>query len=54
MVIRKQGSTWILYTKDGKKKLGTFRTYKAALKRELFSFHLLAAGRTFFHSLTPV
>jgi len=34
MVIKKQKSKWILYTRDGKKKLGEFKTKKAALKRE--------------------
>ena len=31
---KKRGYKWILYTKDGKKKLGEFRTKKNALKRE--------------------
>ncbi|MAG52361.1 MAG: hypothetical protein CMH62_00190 [Nanoarchaeota archaeon] len=34
MVIKKQGYKYILYSKDKKKKLGTFRSKKAALKRE--------------------
>tara|TARA_Y100000034_G_C6874323_1_gene399605 strand:- start:204 stop:338 length:135 start_codon:yes stop_codon:yes gene_type:complete len=34
MVIKKQGYKYILYSKDKKKKLGEFRTKKAALKRE--------------------
>jgi len=34
MVIKKSGYKWILYSKDKKKKLGEFRTKKAALKRE--------------------
>jgi len=34
MVIKKEGYKWVLYTKDGKKVLGEFRTKKAALKRE--------------------
>ena len=34
MVIKKERYKWILYTKDGKKVLGTFRTKKDALKRE--------------------
>ena len=34
MVIKKQKSKWILYTKDGKRKLGEFKTKKEALKRE--------------------
>ncbi len=34
MVIKKKGYRWVLYTKDRKKVLGTFRTRKAALKRE--------------------
>lgn len=34
MVILKRKSRWVLLTKDRKKKLGEFRTYKAALKRE--------------------
>ncbi len=33
-MIKKKGYKWILYTKDGKKALGTFRTKKDALKRE--------------------
>ena len=34
MVIKKVKSQWILYTKDGKKILGKFKTKKDALKRE--------------------
>ncbi len=34
MVIKKQGYKWILYTKDGKRRLGEFKTKKDALKRE--------------------
>lgn len=34
MVIKKSGYKWILYTKERRKKLGEFRTKKAALKRE--------------------
>lgn len=34
MVIRKRGYQWILYTKDGKRVLGRFRTKKDAVKRE--------------------
>ena len=34
MVILKRKSKWVLLTKDRKKKLGEFRTHKAALKRE--------------------
>ena len=34
MVIKKKGYKWILYTKDGKKKLGEFKTKTDALKRE--------------------
>ena len=34
MVIKKEGYKWILYTKEGKKKLGTFKTKKDAIKRE--------------------
>ena len=33
-MIVKRGNQWILYTKDGSKRLGTFRTKEAALKRE--------------------
>tara|TARA_Y100000034_G_C6701699_1_gene309480 strand:- start:110 stop:244 length:135 start_codon:yes stop_codon:yes gene_type:complete len=33
-MIKKRGYKWILYTKDGKKRLGEFRTKKDALKRE--------------------
>tara|TARA_Y100000310_G_scaffold343572_1_gene451861 strand:- start:629 stop:763 length:135 start_codon:yes stop_codon:yes gene_type:complete len=34
MVIKKEGYKYILYSKDKKKKLGEFRSKKAALKRE--------------------
>lgn len=34
MVIVKRGYQYILYTKDGKRVLGKFRSKKAALKRE--------------------
>ena len=34
MVIKKQGYKWILFTRDGKRKLGEFRTKKEAIKRE--------------------
>lgn len=34
MVIKKEGYQWVLYTKDKKKVLGTFKTRKDALKRE--------------------
>ena len=34
MVIGKRKNKWILFSKDRKKKLGEFRTRKAALKRE--------------------
>lgn len=34
MVIRKRGYKWVLYNRKGTKKLGEFRTKKAALKRE--------------------
>ncbi|MBI4152417.1 hypothetical protein HY495_01790 [Candidatus Woesearchaeota archaeon] len=34
MVIKKEGYKWVLYTKDGKKVLGTFRTKTEAVKRE--------------------
>jgi len=33
-MIRKQGDKWVLYSKDGSKKLGVFKTKDAALKRE--------------------
>lgn len=33
MITKKDGK-WILYTKDGKKKLGEFKTKKEAEKRE--------------------
>ena len=33
-VIRKEGGKWVLYTKDGKKKLGTHDSKEAALKQE--------------------
>jgi len=34
MVIEKEGSKWVLYSKDRSKTLGTFRTKKDAMKRE--------------------
>lgn len=34
MVIKKKGYLWILYTKDGSRVLGKFRTKKEALHRE--------------------
>jgi len=34
MVIKKVNWQWILYTKDGKKILGKFKTKTGALKRE--------------------
>tara|TARA_Y100000310_G_C20659314_1_gene803797 strand:+ start:608 stop:745 length:138 start_codon:yes stop_codon:yes gene_type:complete len=34
MVIVKEGYKWILYSKDKKKILGTFKTKKEAIKRE--------------------
>ena len=33
-MLKKEGSKWVLYTKDGSKKLGTFNTKAEALKRE--------------------
>ena len=33
-MIKKVGNKWILYSKDGKKKLGEFKTKADALKRE--------------------
>ena len=33
-MIRKRGEKYILFSKDGKKKLGTFKTKAAAKKRE--------------------
>lgn len=33
-VIRHEGSKWVLYTKDGKRKLGEFDTKKEAIERE--------------------
>ena len=33
-MIKKEGSKWVLYTKDGSKKLGEFKTKAEALKRE--------------------
>ena len=33
-MIKKSGSKYVLYSKSGKKKLGTFKTMKAAMKRE--------------------
>lgn len=33
-MIKKAGSKWILYSKDGSKILGRFNTKKAALRRE--------------------
>jgi len=32
--IVKEGDKWVLYSKDGKKKLGTFDSKEAALKHE--------------------
>lgn len=34
MVIKKEGYKWVLYTKDRKKVLGTFKTKTEAVKRE--------------------
>lgn len=34
MTIRKQGDKYVLYSKDGKKRLGRFGSRKAAVKRE--------------------
>ena len=34
MVIKKKGYKWILYNREGTKKLGEFKTRKAALTRE--------------------
>ena len=33
-MIKKEGNYYILYSKDGKKKLGKFKTKKKALERE--------------------
>lgn len=33
-MIKKSGSRWILYTKDGKRKLGTHTTREEALAQE--------------------
>ena len=33
-MIKKQGDSYILYTKDGKKKLGTHKSRKGALAQE--------------------
>jgi len=33
-MIRKSGSKYVLYSKSGKKKLGSFKTKSAAKKRE--------------------
>ena len=33
-MIKRSGSKYSLYSKAGKKKLGTFKTKKAAMKRE--------------------
>lgn len=32
-IIRKEGDKWIIYSKDGKKKLGTFTSEEQAKKR---------------------
>lgn len=32
-IIRKEGNVWVIYTHDGKKKLGTFTSKDAAVKR---------------------
>lgn len=34
MMIKKSGKKWILYTKDGKRKLGTHDTREEALAQE--------------------
>ena len=33
-IIKKDGRKWILYTSDGLKKLGEYKTKKDAIKRE--------------------
>jgi len=33
-MIKKEKSKWVLYSKDGKKVLGSFKTKKDAIKRE--------------------
>jgi len=33
-MIKKEKSKWVLYSRDGKKKLGEFKTKKDTLKRE--------------------
>tara|TARA_R100000789_G_scaffold100106_1_gene108763 strand:- start:364 stop:495 length:132 start_codon:yes stop_codon:yes gene_type:complete len=33
-MIKKSGSKYVLYSKSGKKKLGTFKTKSGAMKRE--------------------
>jgi len=33
-MIKKKGYKWVLYTRDGKKILGSFKTKKEVLKRE--------------------
>lgn len=33
-MIKKQSNKWILYSKDGSKKLGEFKTKKEAVERE--------------------
>ena len=33
-MIKKVGSKWILYSKDGTKKLGEFKTKEEAIRRE--------------------
>jgi len=33
-MIKKSGSKYVLYSKSGKKKLGSFKTKSAAMKRE--------------------
>lgn len=33
-IIRKSGDKWILYTHDGKKKIGTHDSYASALAQE--------------------
>ena len=42
-IIRKEGEKWVLFTHDGKKKLGTFDSKKEAVKRlrevEYFKSH---------------
>ena len=44
-MIRKENNKYVLYSKDGSKKLGTFATKEAALKREKEILYFKNKGR---------